>query len=160
MPTFALIASLIGAALVLAWRVRETTRPITAPKIVIPPLMMSTGLAMFAYPPARIPWSWAACAFGAGALLLSYPLMKTSKLIREGDDVRLKRGKAFLWILLGLVAIRLAARGVIGRYVDVVQTGSIFFLLAFGMIVRWRVAMFIEYRALHAQVAEPAPLTR
>jgi len=58
-----LFTSLLGAAAVMAWRIRETSRPITAPKIVIPPLGMSTGFIMFAYPPARIPLSWALCAF-------------------------------------------------------------------------------------------------
>ncbi len=28
------------------------------------------------------------------------------------------------------------------------QTGGLFFILAFGMIVRWRVQMLLEYRAL------------
>jgi membrane protein CcdC involved in cytochrome C biogenesis len=156
MNTWLLLSSLIGAAVVLAYRVRESTRPITPRKIVIPPLGMSTGFGMFLYPPARIPPLWAAAAFALGALFLSYPLVKTSKLARIGDVVMLKRSRAFLWILLGLVAIRIALRGYVGQYVDPLQTASLFFVLAFGMIVVWRVRMLLEYRAL---VREPAPLT-
>lgn len=151
MPAAVLVTSLVGATAVLVWRMRETSRPVTAAKIVLPPLGMSTGLSMFVYPPARIPLSWAACAFAAGALLLAHPLLKTSKLTLRGDEVWLQRSRAFLAVLLALVAIRFAARSYIGRYLDVLQTGSVFFLLAFGMIVRWRATMFVQYRALRAR---------
>jgi membrane protein CcdC involved in cytochrome C biogenesis len=156
MNTWLLVSSLLGAALVLAYRVRESTRPITTKKIVIPPLGMSTGFSMFLYPPARIPPLWAAGAFALGALVLSYPLVKTSKLTRIGDLVMLRRSKAFLWILVGLVALRLALRSYVGQFVDPVQTASLFFVLAFGMIVVWRVRMLLDYRQL---MREPTPLT-
>ncbi len=145
-------AALIGSAAVLAWRVQETRSPVTERKIVIPPLGMSTGLAMFLVPQLRIPWTWALCSFAAGATFLAYPLIKTTHLTRSGDTVMLQRGRAFLWILLGLVAIRLGARAYIGSFVSPMQTASIFFLLAFGMILRWRTAMWFQYRRL---VAEP-----
>jgi membrane protein CcdC involved in cytochrome C biogenesis len=148
MPSVVIITSLVGAAAVIAWRMRETSRPVTARKIVIPPLGMSTGLAMFAYAPARIPLPWAFCAFGLGALVLSYPLVKTSKLTRRGDQILLERSKAFLWVLLGLLAVRLVARTYVERHLSYLQTGSIFFLLAFGMILRWRTLMFLQYREL------------
>jgi membrane protein CcdC involved in cytochrome C biogenesis len=148
MNTWLLVSSLIGAALVLAYRIRESTRPITPRKIVIPPLGMSTGFSMFLYPPARIPPLWAAAAFAAGALFLSYPLVKTSKLTRIGDMVMLSRSRWFLAILLGLVAVRIGLRSYVGQYVDPLQTASLFFVLAFGMVVVWRVRMLIEYRQL------------
>ena len=77
MHTWLLVSSLIGGALVMAYRVRETTRPVTARKVIIPPIAMSTGFGMFAYAPARIPVPWAATAFALGALVLSYPLIKS-----------------------------------------------------------------------------------
>lgn len=148
MPPAVALASLVGAGAVLAWRHRETQRPVTARKIIIPPLGMSTGLLMFTYPPTRVPLSWALTAFLVGALLLSYPLLHTSTLKRQGDKVVLERSRAFLWILLGLVAVRLIARSYVEDYLDPLQTGALFFLLAFGMIVRWRASMFLAYRAL------------
>ena len=154
MKTWLILTSLAGAAAVLAWRVRETTRPVTARKIIIPPLGMSTGLSMFAFAPTRIPWSWAIAAFATGALLLSYPLIKSSKLVRRGDVVMLERSRAFLWILLGLVAVRFAARSYVEQYVSPLQTGAIFFILAFGMIARWRTSMYLEYRQLRAPGAQ------
>lgn len=148
MPPAVLVSSLLGASAVLVWRLRETSRPVTAKKIVIPPLGMSTGLMMFIYPPTRIPPVWALVAFAVGAGLLSYPLLRTSKLVRVGDEIRLERSRAFLLILIGLVAVRLLARNYVEDHVNTLQTGSIFFLLAFGMIVRWRTSMYLEYRAL------------
>jgi len=42
MQTSTLIATLAGGAAILVWRIRETQRPVTAKKILIPPLAMST----------------------------------------------------------------------------------------------------------------------
>ncbi|HEY2772455.1 MAG TPA: cytochrome c biogenesis protein CcdC [Candidatus Binatia bacterium] len=151
------VAAVVGAVVVLLWRVQETRQPVTERKIIIPPLGMSTGLAMFLVPQLRIPMSWALCALALGALVLAHPLIVTSRLTRNGDVVMLQRSRAFLWILLGLVVVRLAARAYIGQIVDPLQTASIFFLLAFGMIVRWRVTMWYQYRALVVQpILEPA----
>jgi membrane protein CcdC involved in cytochrome C biogenesis len=140
--------AMVGAVAVFVWRMRETRRPVTARKILIPPLGMSTGFAMFLYAPARIPLSWAAGAFATGVLLLAVPLVRSSRLILRGDQVMLERSKAFLWILLGLVAVRLAGRAYVEQYVSPMQTGAIFFVLAFGMILRWRATMWLQYRAL------------
>lgn len=157
MQTITLLSTLAGSAAVMAWRVRETRAPVTARKILIPPAGMSTGLLMFVAPPTRVPLAWSLSAFVAGALLFSYPLVRTSTLTRSGDDILLRRSRAFLWILLGLLAIRIGARDCVERYVDAVQTGSLFFLLAFGMLLPWRVAMYLRYRRLRAQPATGTP---
>jgi membrane protein CcdC involved in cytochrome C biogenesis len=147
------LGSLAGAAVVIGWRLRETRRPVTARSILIPPLGMSTGLAMFVVPATHIPWGWALGAFFTGVLVFSVPLVRTSQLHVEGGAIVLKRSKAFLWILLGLVAVRFGLREYVGRYVTTPQTGAIFFLLALGMVLTWRVMMFRRYRALQAELA-------
>jgi membrane protein CcdC involved in cytochrome C biogenesis len=149
-PAVLVITSILGAAAVIAWRFRETRTPVSVRKIVIPPLGMSTGFGMFIAPAARIPWSWAGGAFLAGALVFSYPLARTSRLTRDGDVILMQRSKAFLWILLGLVVVRLALRAYVERFVTPIQTGALFFILAFGMIARWRLVMLVEYRRLRA----------
>ncbi len=152
-PAILVLVTLAGAAVVLGWRFRETRSPVSTRKIVVPPLGMSTGFLMFLVPATRIPWSWAAAAFVLGAAVFSYPLARTSRLARSGDVILMQRSKAFLWILLGLVAVRFALRAYVERVVSPLQTGALFFILAFGMIARWRLAMLRDYRRLRSQAA-------
>ena len=145
---FLIAFSVVAAILVLASRLRETRRPINARRILMPPIGMSTGLFMFVYPPTRIPLAWGLAATAAGALLFSYPLARSSRLTRQGGEILLERSRAFLLILLVLVAIRFLARSYVEHAVSPMQTGSIFFLVALGMIVPWRIFMYREYRQL------------
>lgn len=143
-----LITSIIGAIAVMVWRVRESRTAVSARKIVIPPLGMATGFCMFVVPAFRVPWSWAAVAFLGGAVGLAYPLLRTSRLVREGDTVMAQRSHAFFAVIVLLAGIRVAARGYLDTVLTVQQTAGLFFILAFGMILRWRTAMFFQYRAL------------
>ena len=150
-PWSPLASSIVGALAILIWRLRETMRPVTARSIVVPPVMMSTGFSMFLRPEFRVSWRWAVGAFLAGAVVLAYPLLQSTRLAREGDAIVMRRSRSFLVILLGLFAIRLALRDSVGQILPLTQTAAVFFILAFGMIVRWRVWMFGEYRRLAAQ---------
>lgn len=151
LSVLSLVSSILGATAVLFWRVRETRTPVSTKKIVIPPMGMSTGFAMFLVPVFRVPWSWAAAAFLLGALVLAYPLLRTSRLVREGDVVMMQPSKAFLAILVVLAGIRLAARGYLDTVLSLQQTAALFFILAFGMILRWRTQLLLDYRALRAE---------
>ncbi len=142
------IGSIVGGIAVLAWRVQETSSPVSLPKIVMPPLGMSTGFFMFLAPAMRIPWSWGLAAFLLGALVFSYPLIRTSALHREEGVVLLRRSNAFLLVLLALLLVRLALRDYVGHFLSPQQTASVFFILAFGMILRWRTGMYLQYRRL------------
>ncbi len=124
-------------------------------KIVIPPLGMATGFCMFFVPAFRIPLGWAVSAFLLGAIVLAWPLLKTSRLVKQDDAVMMQRSTAFFTVVLVLAAIRMLARGYFDRVLTVPQTGALFFVLAFGMIVRWRTRMYFEYREL---TSEDGPL--
>jgi membrane protein CcdC involved in cytochrome C biogenesis len=50
--------------------------------------------------------------------------------------------------VIALAAIRILAHSYIDKFVDVKQTAALFFVLAFGMILRWRVRMYFQYRQL------------
>ncbi len=134
----------------MTWRIREARGPVSLKKIVLPPLGMATGFSMFIVPAFRIPWSWALGAFFIGAIVLAYPLLRTSKLVREGDVILMQRSSAFFTVILALAAVRLLARGYFDSILTVQQTGALFFVLAFGMILRWRVRMLLEYREFTA----------
>ena len=151
------LAPIAGGAAVLLWRWHETRTPVTAAKIVLPPLAMATGFGMFAVPAMRVPWSWALLAFALGAALLAIPLMRSSRLERSGDQVLMRRSNHFLLILLGLLAVRVLLHDWVGRWLSAPQTAAVFFVLAFGMIVRWRVGMYRRYRRLVDGRADPAP---
>ena len=142
------VASIAGLAAVLAWRVREGRTAVTIRKIVIPPIGMATGFSMFLVPAFRIPWGWAASAFLIGAALLAYPLLSSSRLVRDGEAIMMQRSNAFFLIVVALAVLRIVARSYIDTMMTLDQTAALFFVLAFGMILRWRMRMFFEYREL------------
>lgn len=147
-PGTSLAGSLVGAAAVLVWRVHEGRTAVTAKKIVAPPLGMATGFSMFLVPGFRVPWAWSGMAFVIGFAALAYPLLRTSRLVRQGEAVMMQRSNAFFAVILVLAAVRILARGYFDTFLSVQQTAGLFFVLAFGMIVRWRAQMLIEYRRL------------
>lgn len=155
-PTSDIIASILGALAVIVWRIQEGKTAVTLKKILIPPLGMATGFSMFIVPAFRLPWLWALLSFVLGATLLAWPLMATTRLQRDGEVIMLKRSSAFLAVIIVLAAVRILARGYFDRFVSIEQTVAVFFVLAFGMIFRWRAGMFFEYRALTAEVPAPA----
>lgn len=147
------LVAIVGLLGVLAWRVREARTAVTVKKIIIPPLGMATGFSMFLVPAFRVPWTWAAIAFLIGMVALAYPLLVTSRLIRDGDAIMMKRSNAFFIVVIGLAAVRFFARDYLDTYMSMEQTAGLFFVLAFGMILRWRMRMLLEYRILTAQAA-------
>jgi len=151
-----LVSSIAGAIAVMVWRVRESRTAVTARKIVIPPLGMATGFCMFFAPAFRVPWTWAGVAFLGGAVGLAYPLLRTSRLVRDGETVMAQRSHAFFAVVILLAGIRVAARGYLDTVLSVEQTAGLFFILAFGMILRWRTSMFFQYRALVKEPRSPA----
>lgn len=149
-PVGSAAALLLGMCAVIVWRIRESKTAVTLKKIVIPPLGMATGFSMFVVPAFRIPLDWAALAFAIGATALAWPLLLTTKLERRGDVVMMKRSRAFLVVILVLAAIRFAAHGYLDKFMTVEQTGGLFFVLAFGMIVVWRAKLVWDFRRLTA----------
>lgn len=147
------VVSVAGLAGVLIWRAREGRTAVTAKKILIPPVGMATGFSMFLVPAFRVPWTWALIAFLIGAIALAYPLLLTSSLERTGDVIMMKRSGAFFTVVIALAAIRYLARGYFDSILSMEQTGGVFFILAFGMIFRWRMDMFLKYRSLTAATA-------
>lgn len=140
---------MVGLAAVMVWRVREARTAVSVRKIILPPLGMATGFSMFLVPAFRIPWAWAGFSFVVGAICLAYPLLKTSRLVRQGEEVMMQRSSAFFAVILVLAAIRILARSYFDTFLSVQQTGALFFVLAFGMILRWRAQMLLEYRKLN-----------
>jgi membrane protein CcdC involved in cytochrome C biogenesis len=144
------LAALAGLVAVTTWRLREARSAVSLKKIVIPPLGMATGFCMFFVPAFRVPLAWAGIAFLVGAIALAMPLLWTTRLVRVGDAVMMKRSSAFLAVIFVLAAIRFLARGYFDTLLTNQQTAALFFILAFGMIVRWRAQLLIDFRRLTA----------
>ena len=120
------VGSVIGLLAVLAWRVREGRTAVTVEKIIIPPLGMATGFSMFLVPAFRVPWTWAAIAFVIGMVALAYPLLITSRLVRDGDAIMMRRSNAFFLVVIALAAIRFFARGYFDRTCRLADRGAVF----------------------------------
>jgi membrane protein CcdC involved in cytochrome C biogenesis len=140
-------------AAVLAWRVREGRSVVTLKKIVMPPAGMATGFSMFFFPIFRVPLLWGLAAFLIGAVIFAYPLLATTDLHRVDGVIRMKRSNAFFAVIVVLAVVRYLARGYVDTFLSLEQTGAVFYLLAFGMILRWRAKLFFAYRALTASPA-------
>jgi membrane protein CcdC involved in cytochrome C biogenesis len=139
------IFAVLMAIFVIFIRIKAARKPTNAKKIILPPFFMATGFLMFLLPQFRLPLYEVFEAFFLGCLF-SILLIKTSKFEVRGTDVFLKRSKLFIVILFGLLAIRLALKAYVGNLITYEETSGLFFILAFGMILPWRVAMFFSYK--------------
>ena len=148
-----ILVSLAGLVAVTVWRLREARSAVSLRKIIIPPLGMATGFSMFIIPGFRVPWAWAGAAFLIGAIALAYPLLLTTRLIRQGNTIMMKRSGAFLAVIFVLAAVRFLARGYFDTILTVQQSAGLFFILAFGMIVRWRAKLLIDFRKITTDYA-------
>lgn len=79
-------------------------------------------------------------------------LIKTSNFEVKEDKIYLKRSKAFAFILIGLLLIRIALKFYLSNSIDVGELSGMFWILAFGMIVPWRIAMYLSFRKLENQL--------
>jgi membrane protein CcdC involved in cytochrome C biogenesis len=131
----------------MAFRQREAARPLSPRRILIPPLGMSTGSFMYLVPDFRPDAPHVAQALVGGAICGAI-LVATTHLERKGGAVFLERSRAFLFIILGLIAVRWVARLALRQSIPFHQLSGMFFLLALVMIVMWRVAMYVRYRRL------------
>ena len=77
---------------------------------------------------------------------------KTSSFEIKENDIYLKRSKAFVFILFGLLAVRIVAKIILSSSIDVGALSGMFWILAFSMIVPWRIAMLLNYKKLAAQL--------
>ena len=128
-------------------RAKSARKPASVKKILLPPLFMSTGAFMFVFPFFRVTGIEILEALGVG-ILFSAVLIWTSKFERKDGEIYLKQSKAFIFILIGLLIVRLVGKLVLSATIDVGQLSGMFWILAFGMIVPWRIAMFVQFKKL------------
>ncbi len=142
------IVAICMGFMVIFIRMKAQKRPVSGKKIILPPLFMSTGALMFLFPIFRVNVGEFLEAITVG-MIFSLLLIKTSKFEIRENDIYLKRSKAFAFILIGLLLIRIVAKSILSTSIDYGELSGMFWILAFGMIVPWRIAMYVQYRKLH-----------
>lgn len=125
-------------------RLRAAQRPTSAKRIILPPLFMSTGALMFILPEFRVAGAQVIEALIVG-MLFSIFLIRTTKFKKKQGAIYLIPSKAFIFILFGLLIVRIVIKIIIGSHISFGETSGMFFLLAFGMILTWRIAMLYKY---------------
>ena len=141
-----LVALLMGVIASFV-RVKASEKPTNAKKILIPPLAMTTGMLQFLVPAFRLSWLEVTEALAVG-LIFSLFLIKTSNFEKRDGEVFLSRSKAFFVVLFALLAIRTVMKMWVGQEIDLFATGGLFYLIAWGMIVPWRIAMYQKYKRI------------
>lgn len=144
------IMALISASVMIVVRSRASKRPTSPKKIILPPLFMSTGAFMFFIPYFRLSWILVFESLLVG-MIFSTLLIITTRFEIKGEDIYIKPSKAFVFILIFLLAVRISLKYVLGQEIDLGELSGMFYLLAFGMLLTWRVAMLIKYNKLKNQ---------
>ena len=150
---FSLLIGILFAISIIIVRLKSSNQPTNSRKILLPPFFMSTGFLMFLAPQVRVPIVELLGVFLVG-VLCSILLVKTSKFSVHNGDIYLKRSKAFIFILVGLLVVRTVLKVVLEKdmNIDIGQTAGLFFTLAFGMLLPWRMAMYIMYKRLEKRI--------
>ncbi|MFZ3577721.1 CcdC family protein [Virgibacillus sp. DJP39] len=152
---FWVIVSSIGAmcmaVLAIFLRLKSAKKPASVKKIILPPLFMSTGALMFIFPEFRIEWSQVLEALLVG-IAFSILLIYGSKFEIKQNNIYLIPSKSFALILFGLLLLRIILKLALSGSISLYETSGMFFLLAFGMIISWRIAMLIKYKKLEKRL--------
>lgn len=128
-------------------RIRSQKKPVTAKKILIPPIAMSSGALMFLFEEFRVTPLQILEAVVVG-VIFSTVLIATSKFEVRQDEIYMKRSKAFFFILGGLLIIRVFMKVILSNSFNIGELGGMFWILAFSMLWPWRIAMFIQYKKI------------
>lgn len=141
------IMAVVMGTIVMIVRLRSQKKPVSTKKIIIPPIAMSTGALMFLFPEFRVEPLQIVEAVVVG-LLFSTVLIATSKFEVRDHTIYMKQSKAFPFILIGLLVLRIILKLIFSNSLDVAELGGMFFILAFSMILPWRLAMLMRFKKL------------
>lgn len=137
---------MMGAAVIVV-RMKAQQYPVNEKKIILPPVFMSTGAFMYVVPYFRLTHTEIIESVVIG-MLFSTVLMMTSHFEVKGSDIYLKKSKAFPIVLISLLIIRTVLKVFLGSSINAGELAGMFFLLAFSMLLPWRLAMLYRYQQL------------
>ncbi|WP_146548620.1 CcdC family protein [Rummeliibacillus suwonensis] len=145
------VAVVLMGIMMMIIRSRSSKKPASVKKIIIPPIAMSSGAFMFCFDYFHVAWPQVLEAVIAG-IVFSTVLIATSKFQVLDDEVYLKPSKAFFFILIGLLVIRTVAKVYLSGSFHLGELGGMFWILAFSMILPWRIAMLIQYKKVEKEL--------
>lgn len=150
---FSIVVALFMGIVVIFIRMKAQNFPVNEKKIILPPFFMATGALMYVIPYFRLTGMEILESIILG-VLFSTVLIWTSHFEIHGTDIYMKRSKAFPIILISLLIIRTVIKIFISSQIDPGEIGGMFFLLAFSMIVPWRLAMLYKYKKLKSKIVK------
>nr|WP_106779041.1 cytochrome c biogenesis protein CcdC [Lysinibacillus timonensis] len=145
------LMAIVMGTLVMFARMRAQKKPVNAKKILIPPIAMSTGAFMFVFEEFRVSPIQILEAVVVG-VIFSTVLIATSKFEVRNNDIYMKRSKAFFFILVGLLLVRIILKLFLSDSFDVGELAGMFWILAFAMLWPWRLAMLMKYKKLEKHI--------
>ncbi|EGQ3166642.1 DUF1453 family protein [Staphylococcus pseudintermedius] len=145
-----LIAFVMGAGVIVI-RMKAQKYPVNIKKIILPPFFMATGALMYVVPYFRLTGFEIIESVVLGVVFSSVLIM-TSHFEVKGSQIYLKKSKAFPFVLVTLLLFRTVLKVFLGNSVDPGELAGMFFLLAFSMLVPWRLAMLYRYKKIKDQI--------
>ena len=142
----------MGIAVIII-RMKAQKFPVNEKKIILPPFFMATGALMYVVPYFRLTGMEILESIILGVIFSSV-LIWTSKFEVQGSEIYMKRSKAFPIILISLLVIRTVIKIFVSNTIDPGQLAGMFFLLAFSMIVPWRLAMLYIFKKLKKKIIQ------
>ncbi|MBL7565336.1 CcdC family protein [Staphylococcus saccharolyticus] len=144
---FSIAVAFLMGAIVIVIRMKAQKFPVNQKKIILPPIFMATGALMYIVPYFRLTGMEMLESLILG-VLFSTVLIWTSRFEVKGSEIFMRRSKAFPVILISLLIIRTVIKIFISSEINPGEIAGMFFLLAFCMIVPWRLAMLYKYKKL------------
>ncbi|EUJ32827.1 hypothetical protein MFLO_06029 [Listeria floridensis FSL S10-1187] len=153
-----ILITLLFGTMIIVIRMKASKRPASIKGIILPPIMMSTGALMFVVPYFRVSGIDILEAVAMG-LVFSLILIWTTRFEIKNEEVYIKRTKSFPIILMTLLLIRILLKYLISGSVEVGELAGMFWIMAFAMIVPWRIAMYFQYRAVERGLSRSSELS-
>lgn len=145
------IVAIFMAVTMILIRIKTAQKPTSVKRIILPPIFMSSGALMFIFPAFRLGYIQIFEALIVG-IIFSIFLIKTTTFQMKQQQIYLIPSRSFIFILFGLLGIRIVIKLIVGSTISFEETSGMFFLLAFGMIISWRIAMLYKYIQLKNKV--------
>lgn len=152
-----MIVAVCMGLIVIVVRMKAQNYPTNIKKIILPPFFMSTGALMYIFPYFRLSPMEILEAVIVG-MFFSLFLIFTSNFEVKDKKIYMKRSRLFPVILISLLVIRSVMKFYLSSTIHPGELAGMFFLLAFSMIVPWRIAMYFKYKKIADNLHIPKDL--